>query len=60
MYKRINNFEYEAGKEVSKELFPKITGMLIDLEVLDFDEILEIFIDDRALSDRIYEAVDVI
>lgn len=60
MYKRISGFEFDPSKQVNKELFPKITGMLIDLEVLDFEEILEIFLENKSLGDRIYEAVDVI
>ncbi len=34
--------------------------MLIDLEVLEFDEILDIIINDESLGERVKEAVEVI
>jgi polyadenylate-binding protein len=45
------------GKE---EDLPKITGMLIDLEVLDLDEILDIIRNDDTLKERLEEAVEVL
>lgn len=41
-------------------LVPKITGMLIDLEVLSIDEIIEILTDDALLRERIEEAQAII
>ena len=45
------------GKESD---LPKITGMLIDLEVLDLDEILDIIKNDETLKERLEEAVEVL
>jgi len=41
-------------------IIPKITGMLIDLEVLEIDEIVEILTDDTLLRERIVEAQAII
>lgn len=38
----------------------KITGMLIDLEILEFDEILDMLENEESLKERIKEALDVI
>lgn len=46
MFKRISNINKEP------ELNSKITGMLIDLDILEFDEILEILSDDNILNER--------
>ncbi len=54
MYDRVKNFES------NEQLIPKITGMLIDTEVLDFGEILEIIENDQSLKERINEAIEVI
>ena len=53
---------YDRVKSVNQneEYLPKITGMLIDLEVLNIDEILEIIEDDDSLAERIEEAIDVL
>lgn len=45
------------GKESD---LPKITGMLIDLEVLDLDEILDIIRNNETLKERLEEAVEVL
>lgn len=42
------------------EHVPKITGMLIDLEVLKVTEIVEIMENTEALKDRIDEAIGII
>jgi len=42
------------------EHVPKITGMLIDLEVLRAHEIVEIMENQEALKDRIDEAIGII
>merc|ERR1712138_228315 len=42
------------------EHVPKITGMLIDLEVLKVSEIVEIMENTEALKDRIDEAIGII
>ena len=44
----------------SKELAPKITGMLIDLDILDISEIIEIMENRESLRERINEALEVI
>lgn len=44
----------------SKELAPKITGMLIDLDILDITEIIEIMENKDSLLERIQEALEVI
>ena len=58
----LGNIMYQRVKSVQKdeELIPKITGMLIDTEVLEFDEIMEIIEDEKALKERIEEAIEVI
>lgn len=43
-----------------KDLVPKITGMLIDLDILDYEEIIDILVNEESLKDRINEAVEVI
>lgn len=59
---RLGNIMYNRVRSVQKneQLIPKITGMLIDTDVLEFDEILEIIEDDNALKERIEEAIEVI
>lgn len=54
MYNRVKSFEK------NEQLIPKITGMLIDTEVLEFEEILEIIENDKSLKERIEEAIEVI
>ncbi len=54
MYMRVKKFNTD------ETMVPKITGMLIDLEVLDYDEIVEIIENDESLKERIDEAIDVI
>ena len=58
----LGNIMYLRVKKFNKDenLVPKITGMLIDLDVLDYDEIIEIIEHDEALKERIDEAIDVI
>ena len=58
----LGNIMYNRVRSMQKneQLIPKITGMLIDTEVLEFDEILEIIEDDTALKERIEEAIEVI
>jgi len=55
MYHRV----VESGL-ASKELAPKITGMLIDLDILDITEIIEIMENKESLVERINEALEVI
>ena len=55
MFTRVK--ESYVGKE---DDLPKITGMLIDLEVLDLDEILDIIKNDETLKERLEEAVEVL
>ena len=59
----LGNLMYERVKSKhtkEPELIPKITGMLIDFDVLDLDEIIEIIGDDDLLIERIDEAIDVL
>lgn len=59
----LGNLMYERVKSMhhgEPEQLPKITGMLIDLEVLDLDEILEIIGSDDVLQERIEEAIEVL
>ena len=58
----LGNIMYSRVRSMQKDenLIPKITGMLIDTEVLEFDEILEIIENDQALRERIDEAIEVI
>lgn len=44
----------------NKELAPKITGMLIDLDILEINEIIEIMENKESLNERINEALEVI
>lgn len=44
----------------NKEVAPKITGMLIDLDILDINEIIEIMENKESLEERINEALEVI
>lgn len=39
---------------------PKITGMLIDFDVLELDEILDMLQDDSSLEERIKEAQEIL
>jgi len=43
-----------------RDLIPKVTGMLIDLEILDYEEIIDILVNDESLKERITEAIEVI
>lgn len=53
MYSKVNGV-------AAKNLVPKITGMLIDLDVLGVPEIIEILSDDEILRERIEEATKII
>ena len=44
----------------NKDLAPKITGMLIDLDILDISEIIEIMENKESLNERVNEALEVI
>lgn len=44
----------------NKDLAPKITGMLIDLDILDIAEIIEIMENKESLNERVNEALEVI
>lgn len=41
-------------------LAPKVTGMLIDLEVFEVPEIIEFIEDEASLKERVFEAVDLL
>jgi polyadenylate-binding protein len=47
-------------KHTTPDLAPKITGMLIDLSVLEVTEILEFLEDDTILQERVTEAAELI
>lgn len=50
----------KVSKHTTPELAPKITGMLIDLSVLEVQEILEFLEDDSVLQERVQEAAELI
>jgi len=50
----------KVSKHTTADLAPKITGMLIDLSVLEVQEILEFLEDDTILQERVLEAVELI
>lgn len=59
----LGNIMYHKVMESSlqdKKLAPKITGMLIDLDILDIDEIIQIMENKDVLEERIEEAMEVI
>lgn len=58
----LGNLMYNKVAEHTKNrsLIPKITGMLIDLEVLSIEEIIEILENRNILAERIEEAVKII
>ena len=47
-------------KQSNDELAPKITGMLIDFEVFEVQEILEFLDNEELLGERVQEAIDLI
>lgn len=58
MYNRvISKF---PNNEESETLAGRITGMLIDLEVLELSEILDIIEDEETLNERVKEALEVL
>lgn len=54
MYRRVND-----SQMATSEMVPKITGMLIDLDILEYEEIIDILENDSSLKDRITEAIEV-
>jgi len=50
----------KVSKHTTPDLAPKITGMLIDLSVLEVQEILEFLEDDSVLQERVTEAAELI
>lgn len=54
MYKQIEKMQTEPEK------ISKVTGMLIDTEILSLDEILEMLNDDNILQERIKEALEIL
>lgn len=55
MYFRVASLE-----NIAKEYVPKITGMLIDLDVLDLSDIIDILQQDDVLLERVNDAVEII
>lgn len=55
MYKKVSMIDDIDQSQVSK-----ITGMLIDLEILELEEILEMLMNEEFLKDRIVEAMEII
>ena len=49
-----------ASTNVGQDLVPKITGMLIDLEVLDLADVIEILTNDESLKEKISDAITVL
>lgn len=58
----LGNMMYNKVNELSPptDLIPKITGMLIDLEVLTIEEIIEILEKKDLLQERMNEAIKII
>jgi Poly-adenylate binding protein, unique domain len=58
----LGNLMYPRVREScnNTEFVPKITGMLIDLEVLQVTEIIEIIENPEVLRERIDEAIEII
>lgn len=54
MYRRVND-----SQMATSDMVPKITGMLIDLDILEYEEIIDILENDTSLKDRISEAIEV-
>lgn len=50
----------QATKLVAPENVSKVTGMLIDLEILDYEEIIDMLENSDSLKERINEALEVI
>lgn len=48
------------SKLASAEQIPKVTGMLIDLEILEYAEVIDILENDAALKERITEALEIL
>ena len=55
MYKKVS-----MVNDIDPTQISKITGMLIDLEILDLEEILEMLMNEEFLRDRISEAMEII
>jgi len=53
MYKKVSLFAPQL-------MVPKITGMLIDIDVLGINDILEILQNDELTKERIKEAIEII
>lgn len=49
----------QKSAQADEESVPKITGMLIDLEILEYEEIIDILENDESLTERISEAIEV-
>lgn len=49
-----------ATQNVDKDLVPKITGMLIDLDVLELTDIIDILTKEDSLKEKIADAISVI
>lgn len=55
MMKRISNV-----KDLDKKFFGKVTGILINLDILEYEEIIDILQNDQSLNQRVKEALDII
>lgn len=55
MFQRVSE-----SKLASKTQIPKVTGMLIDMEILDYAEIIDILENDEALKERVNEALEIL
>lgn len=55
MYSRV-----QESKLASTNQIPKVTGMLIDLDILDYAEVIDILENDAALKERINEALEIL
>lgn len=48
------------NKDLSETQVSRITGMLIDLEILDLSEIIQILRDDEVFVEKIQEALEIL
>lgn len=54
MYKKV------LDSDCDRELTAKVTGMLIDLDILELEEIVDILSSEKSFNDRLAEAIEVI
>ena len=55
MFQKVKDIDGIDGDKVSK-----VTGMLIDTEILELDEIIDLLENEASLEERVQEALEVI